>query len=122
NFSLAIGYAAIFWPEFTRHEGYILRKGFNEESLKGFERQEGASRKNTEWIMNHLHIEDIQYLGCPDMTRDKVLVIGHILKEIHEAKLKWQFPDDPCRVEFYISDDQNDLTQYQISFWQQRHD
>ena len=39
RFALAVGYAAIFWPEFVEFEGYILRKGFSEDALKGFERR-----------------------------------------------------------------------------------
>ena len=38
NFSLAVGYATIFWPEFVEFEGYILRQGFSERSLRGFNR------------------------------------------------------------------------------------
>jgi hypothetical protein len=28
NFSLAVGYASVFWPKFVVFEGYILREGF----------------------------------------------------------------------------------------------
>ena len=75
-----------------------------------------------EWTNNHLHIADIQYVGCDDISRDKVVALGNTLKEMWEAKLKWQFPDKPCRVEFYQPDDIDDLVQYQISFWQTKHD
>lgn len=71
--------------------------------------------------MNHLHIADIHHYGCEDLTRDKVMILGNILKEIYSAKLAWQFPDKPCFVEFYPPDDENDLTGYQISFWQKKH-
>jgi Carboxylesterase family len=53
RFALAVGYAAIFWPEFEEFDGYILRKGFSEKSLRGFEGQKGSSRRSTEWVMNH---------------------------------------------------------------------
>lgn len=55
RFSLAVGYAAVFWPQFVEFDGYILREGFSEESLRGFEAQAGSGRKGTEWLMNHLH-------------------------------------------------------------------
>ena len=55
RFSLAVGYAAIFWPEFVEFEGYILRKGFSESSLRGFELQEGTNRKTVEWLRSHTH-------------------------------------------------------------------
>lgn len=119
NFSLAVGYATIFWPELTRFEGYILRKGFSEPALRGFEQCEGATRKSVEWVMNHLHIADIQHAGCEDITQDKLVALGTALKEIYEAKLKWQFPESPCVVELFIPEDPGDLLEYQISFWQQ---
>lgn len=122
KFSMAVGYAAIFWPEFTKFDGYILRKDFNEGVLISFKQQEGSTRKSIEWVMNHLHIADIQYHGCPDISKDKILLLGNTLKEIYEAKLKWQFPNDPCIVEFYIPENTDDLVDYQISFWQRRHE
>ena len=117
RFALAIGYAAIFWPELVEFEGYILHKGFSEESLRGFERQNGSSRRSVEWVMNHLHLEDIQHLGCADISQDKLILLGNVLKEIYQAKLKWQFPNRPCTVELYLPQD-NDFSQYQLSFWQ----
>jgi hypothetical protein len=121
NFSLAVGYASLFWPIFTLFEGYILPKGFSEDSLHGFE-QNGSSRKSVEWLMNHLHIADIQHSDCEDISKDKLLVLGGVLREIYEAKLKWQFPDRPCTVEFFIPDDPDDLMEYQLSFWQKCHE
>jgi hypothetical protein len=121
KFSLAVGYASIFWPAFTLFEGYILPAGFTEDALRGFERN-GRNRKSVEWVMNHLHIADIQHGGCPDISKDKMLVLGNVLKEIYEAKLQWQFPDRPCTVEFSIPDDPDDLVEYQVSFWQKCHE
>lgn len=118
NFSLAIGYASVFWPEFVAFDGYILRKGFSETSLRGFEQQKGIDRKSVEWVMNHLHIADIQYRGFKDASKDKLLSLGNVLKEAYQAKLHWQFPDRPCSVELYVPEDEEDLIEYQLSFWQ----
>ncbi len=120
SFSLAVGYASVFWPEFIEFEGYILPKGFAETSLREFEQREGSSRKSVEWVMNHLHIADIQHHGCKDISKDKIVLLGRVLKEIYQAKLQWQFPDRCCIVEFDIPDDPEDLMGYQISFWQER--
>ena len=122
RFALAVGYASIFWPEFVDFEGYILRKGFSEKSLRGFEAQQGCTRMGTEWVMNHLHIADTHHRGCSDMTRDKIALLGATLKEIYEAKLQYVFPNRPCLVEFYQPEDKDDLIQYQISFWQKAHE
>jgi len=48
--------------------------------------------------------------------------LGNKLKEIYEAKLQWQFPDKPCVVSFYEPDDDDDLIEYQITFWQKAHE
>jgi hypothetical protein len=118
NFSLAVGYTTIFWPDFVEFDGYILRDGFSEESLRAFEKQEAGNRKSVESLMNHLHIADVQHLGCADASADKLLLLGKVLKEVYQAKLQWQFLDKPCRVELFIPDDPEKLMEYQISFWQ----
>jgi hypothetical protein len=118
NFSLAVGYASIFWPEFVEFEGYVLRKGFSKDSLRAFEAQ-GTKKKSIEQLMNHLHIADIQHLGCEDISKDKLILIGNVLKEIYEAKLSVKFPTKKTIVEFYQPEsEKEDLTEYQISFWQ----
>ena len=122
RFALAVGYMSIFWPEFVECEGYILPRGFSESRLRAFENQRGSTRKSVEWVINHLHIADIQYFGCRDISKDKILLTGKAHKEIYEAKLKWQFPNMPCVVEFYTPEDEDALVEYQISFWQKRHE
>jgi hypothetical protein len=88
------------------------------DSLRGFEAQEKGARASVEAVMNHLHIADIQHFGCSDLSKDKVLLIGTTLKEIYEAKRRWQFPDRPCHVSFYVPEDDTDLLAYEITFWQ----
>jgi len=39
-------------------------------------------------------------VGCEDASKDKLLLLGNVLKEVYQAKLLWQFPDRPCSVEF----------------------
>jgi hypothetical protein len=95
RFSLAVAYAELFWPEFVEFDGYILRKGFSEASLRAFELQEGGNRPSVEWLMNHEHLDSIQHIGCPDISEDKLTLLGGVLKEIYEAKLKWQFHSPP---------------------------
>lgn len=118
RFALAVGYASIFWPEFVEFDGYVLRKGFSEPTLRGFEAQEGSNRRGVEWIMNHIHLDGIQHFGCKDISKDKLLLLGNVLKEIYEAKLRWQFPDRQMVVEFHVPEDDEELAKYQIAFWQ----
>ena len=118
NFKLAVGYSAIFWPSFVEFDGYILRAGFAVDALRGFEVQTEGDRASVEAVMNHLHIADIQCYGCADLTVDKAVHLGTVLKDIYEAKLRWQFPDRPCRVSFYAPTDETDLIGYEVTFWQ----
>ncbi len=72
--------------------------------------------------MNYLHLDGISYRGCPDISADKLVLLGNVLKEIYEAKLKWNFPERACTVEFFIPEDPEDFSQYQLSFWQTAHE
>ncbi len=118
RFALAVGYATVFWPEFEAFERYVLSKGFTEDTLRGFEREPGATRESVEKVMNHLHLADLQHRGCADVSADKLVVLGRILKEIYEAKLRWQFPERRFEVSFYQPDDPLQLDEYQLLFWQ----
>ncbi len=118
NFSLAVGYLSVFCPEFVEFEGYIFRKGFAETSLRGFEETCSGDKKAVERVMNHFHIDSIQYYGCEDFSVDKAVLLGSKLKEIYEARLQWQFPDKPCVVSFYQPENADDLEAYEVTFWQ----
>lgn len=122
NCLLAVAYANEFWPEFEVNRDYILRAGCPDDRINAFERQPNATPKSVEWVLNHLHLADIQAHGCEDCTKDKLIYLGNLLKEIYQVKLAWQFPDRPCIVEFYQPEDPDDLIEYQISFWQAKHD
>ena len=122
NYALAVGYLTVFWPKFTRFEGYILREGFSIDSLRGFERQPGSTAKSVEWVMNHLHIATVHSHDDDLVSEDKVVLLGNALREIYQAKLAWQFPDTPCIVQFYEPSEGGELIDYQISFWQAKHE
>ncbi len=118
NFCLAVGYTTVFWPRFTLFEDHILREGFSLSNLRAYEESRQKDRTSVEWVMNHLHIADIQHAGCKDISEDRIMFLGRVLKEIHEVKLRSQFPDRPCEVEFFEPEDRTDLVQYQITYWQ----
>ena len=122
NFSLAVGYLSIFCPEFVEFNGYVLRKDFSEDAMRGVEQNCAGNRKAIEAVMNHLHIADIQFHGCEDLSKDKVILLGKKLKEIYEARLQWQFPDKPCVVSLYEPEDEDALIAYEITFWQKAHE
>lgn len=116
TFAHAVAYATLFWPKFTVIDGYILRVEASRENVRAFARADGATRESVEWVMNHLHVCDL--FVSDDGTPDKLFALGLVLKEMWEAKLKWQFPDTSFEVELYVPPDQTDELQYQLSFWQ----
>jgi hypothetical protein len=128
NFQLAVGYTTLFNPNFVEFEDYILRcDEINDNFISKVRNWENAGEqkptsKGIEWVINHLHIADIHHGGCEDISIDKILLLGNTLKELYEAKLAYKFPNKPCIVEFYIPEDESLLDDYQISFWQKKHD
>lgn len=72
--------------------------------------------------MNHLHIADLHYGDADELSEDKIRVLANALKEIYQAKLAWQFPHAPCIAELYVPEPDGELTDYQISFWQTKHE
>ena len=45
-----------------------------------------------------------------------------VLREIHQAKLAWQFPGRRFCVSLYEPEDVDDLQAYEITFWQESTD
>ncbi len=116
SFELAVGYSLIFWPRFVRADDYVLRDGFSEESLRGFAANPGCTRQSVEWVMNHIHIADLQHYDA-SKTEPQLRYLGRLLKEIHEVKLRADFPELAFEVEF--NDEPGlELIDYQMSFWQ----
>ncbi len=128
NFRLAVGYTTLFNPSFVEFEDYILRGDKVDDNLISHVRncehsgEQRPTPKGIEQVINRLYIADTHHYGCEDISIDKILVLGNTLKELYEAKLKYQFPNKPCIVEFYIPKDKNQLDDYQISFWQKKYD
>lgn len=119
TFQLAIGYSTLFWPRFVEHDGMIFREGFSIESVKSCMAANDGDKSATEDLLNHLHIIDLHYVGCPDASRERIVYLGNLLKKIYECKLKAQFPKREIVVEFDDSH-KEDIREYQLSFYQRR--
>lgn len=115
RFDLAVGYSTLFWPRFEVHDGYVLREGFSEKSLGGFEKAPNSTRQSIEWVMNHIHIEDVH--SHIEASEAQLIFLGNLLCEIHRVKLSHEFPDRQFRVEFNGEPNLNH-EDYQMSFWQ----
>ncbi|HEX8667345.1 MAG TPA: hypothetical protein VF727_03125 [Allosphingosinicella sp.] len=116
TYPLAIGYSLIFWPRFVRFEEYVLREGFCEDALRAFEQQPGSTRTSVEWVMNHVHPIDI-HCNEENVSEAQLRYLGRVLKDIHEVKLRADFPDLRFTVEFN-DEPRLDPVDYQMSFWQ----
>jgi hypothetical protein len=115
NYELAAGYSLIFWPSFVRVDDYVLRDGFSMESLRGFEKMTAGDRVAIEAVMNHVHIAEIHCNVEPAEVQLRHL--GRVLKEIHEVKLKRDFPEIRFAVSF--NDEPGlDVKDYELTFWQ----
>src|SRR6266496_1283812 len=117
NFEQAIGYSRLFWPDFVEHDGCVLAAGFSEESYRGFMAQTGGNKRAVESVMNHRHIVDL--FGDPKLrpTREQVVYLGRILKDLWSAKLRRDFPTRSITVSFREGE-YEDLTDYEITFFQ----
>ncbi len=122
SFQLAVGYSTIYWPQFVLIEDYIVREGCSREVVIDYEAKCKEDKQVVERVLNHLHLDSIQYLGCPDISTQRLIFLGEILREIHIAKLAWQFPDRPCEVEFRRPEDPANWVGYELSFWQKKHE
>ena len=111
----AVGYAALFWPEFVSFEGYVFRAPVNVERLRGWEIGGRATRQQIETAMNMLFLEHV----FPDDDAPEELFdarLNHLVVQMEEmllAKLARQFPERTFSV--FVIDDGDD---FGISFHQ----
>jgi hypothetical protein len=61
-------------------------------------------------------------LAAADARNRCDYLLGNTLKDIYQAKLAWQFPHAPCIVELYAPESDDDFIDYQLSFWQLKHE
>lgn len=119
SFEHAIGYGELFWPDFAEHDDCVFFAGFSEESYRGFMQQTSGNRQAVEAVMNHRHILD---LFCrPELTpsREQVVYLGRLLKEMWAAKLQRDFPAKRFVVNFPEESPEN-LLDYEITLFQER--
>jgi hypothetical protein len=117
SFEKAIGYSVVFWPHFVEYDGCILKDNFSRESYDSFMKQHNGDKTLVEAVMNHLHIKDIQCYGCFH-TKEQLIYIGNVLKEIYTCKLKAQFPEKQFEVKFENYEENED--DYEVTFYQKR--
>lgn len=117
TYELNVGYSLIFWPKFVEFEDYVLRDGFEESSLRGFENMTKGNRGAVEAVMNHTHIADI-HANVECYNAAQLRYLGRTLKDIYTSKLHGEFPERRFNVAF---NDQPGLeaADYELTFWQE---
>jgi len=117
----AIGYSRVFWPEFVLHDGCLLRAGFSPVSYAAFLEKADGDRRAVEAVMNHQHIADMlmgQFNNGEAVTREQVVYVGRVLKEMWAAKLARDFPELRVVVSF-SEEDCDEILDYQITVYQE---
>lgn len=90
----ALGFCAMFWPEFVEFEGYVLRAPLDIERLRGWERSGDLSRQQIETAMNAYLLDEI----FPQDAADEALKDAQcehlvaIMANMLDAKLARDFP------------------------------
>jgi hypothetical protein len=119
RFDHAIGYAQIFWPEFRLHDDCVLFAHCHNESFDHWMKHTSGDRRATEVVLNHRHILDFFPDSEFKATREVILHLGRLLKEMWSCKLARDFPGRPIVVSF-DEEFEDDLLLYQITFHHQR--
>jgi len=116
-----IGYARILWPDFVEHDGCIfLGESLDEANYRVWLAQTKGDRKKVEAVMNHQHIVDLFSRSHHEPpSREVVVYVGRLMKDILQTKLTHNFPDRTITV-IFAEDGVNDLADYQITFFQER--
>lgn len=118
SYALAIGYLTVFWPDLVEIDDCIVHRGVGGEQIRRWRGTPGATRRDVERVLNHLHLADLHTCDSADLSEDKFVALGSALPEIYAAKLAWQFPQRPCTVEFIRPGAGGSFAGYQLTFWQ----
>jgi hypothetical protein len=117
TFDQAVAYANLFWPEFVTHDGCIFLD-FDETAYREWMSQTGGDRRAVEATMNHRHIRDLFTHPSPEPTRERLVQLGRLLKQMWEAKLRRDFPERQVIVSF-VEEGCEHLLDYEITFFQE---
>ena len=115
----AIAYATLFWPDFILHDECVFLDPPDAKTYSNWMVQCKGDRTQVEAVMNHHHIVDIFVNSEVEPSREIVLHLGRLLKDMWQCKLQASFPERRFKVEFY-DDDSDDLLDYQITVFQER--
>lgn len=124
SFNFAIAFTSLFHPEFIIHDDCVFIAPLSEQDEKNYKSflvSSNDDRSKTEVTINHKHLMDLFPNSDETPTREQILYLGRILKDMWQLKLDRDFPDRIFVVSF-PEDYSEDLHEYEITFWQQRNE
>lgn len=119
RFDHAVGYGHLFWPSFTIHDDCIMFSDFTVDSYDAWMKQTSGRKRAVEAVMNHRHILDLFSSDESEVSRELVLYLGRLLRDMWTCKLKRDFPDRDIIVSF-PEEHCDDLLDYEITIFHQK--
>jgi hypothetical protein len=119
-FEHAVGYAVLFWPEFTIHDGCIMFADFTVESYDTWMEHTSNQRGQVELVMNHRHVLDLFCGDKSEVPRELVLYLGRLLRDMWACKIKGDFPERDIVVSFPDKHCE-DLLDYELTIYHRKH-
>ena len=116
NHKILVGCSRILWPDFVERDGCIFLAS-QEPTYRGYLTRVQGNKKVAEATTNHIHI--LHLFGAEMPSRELVLHVGRLLKEIWQVKLNHDFPGRKITVSFPNEDDL-ELIDYEITFFQEQ--
>jgi len=125
DYEHCIAYGHLLWPRFVEYEDCVFVDHGNgtasiSDNYKGFMTQTNGNKTAVEAVMNHRHILDLFPNTKQEPTRELILGVGRLLKDIWQTKLDQDFPKRKITISF-PDDHADDLLAYEITFFQEEH-
>jgi len=99
RFDHAVGYAALFWPDFTTIDSCVLLGPRVPETYTQWKASHPNDPSGIEAVLNHRHLFDL-FLSSAEPSGELVHLFGRLLKDMWTAKLRRDFPDREFIVSF----------------------
>lgn len=116
NHKILVGCARILWPDFVERDGCIFLAS-HESSFRGYLDKVQGNKQAAEATSNHIQV--LHLFGTELPTRELLLYVGRLMKEIWQIKLQHDFPGRRFTVSFPEEGDL-ELIDYELTFFQEQ--
>ncbi len=120
NYGHAIGYLAIFWPDFYEYEGCVFVGSQPSKShYKLWLEETKGDKQAVEAMLNHIHISDLFQAMDLSASTEQIKYLGNKMQEMWLSKAKIEFPQKEIVVEF-DEGSMADLADAQVTLFQDK--